>query len=101
MRNYENVKKLIEKGIGPHQIVLAYTDTRDYEETRDILLEDVRGIENCTEYLLIKGYHCSCYDFNDTEWVGIVYTKNELLKLADANYNKENPFWNQVKLLFK
>ena len=49
------------------------------------------------EYLLLEGYHCSCYDFDETDWHGTVYTGDELLKLANAKYNSNSLFWKQVK----
>ena len=95
MRNYENANIFKKEGIKPHQILVATTSEPDYEMSRYILLEDVQGLD-WGEYLLLEGYHCSCYDFDDTDWSGIVYTSDELRKLASADYNKDDVFWQEV-----
>lgn len=90
--------------IKPHNIIFAYTTTRDYEMQRYILLEDLEitfddgtAMDRYDEFLLLEGGHCSCYDFDETSWDGTIYTGKELIALADANYNSDNPFWNMVK----
>lgn len=95
MRNFENANRFKKEGIKPHQILVAITSEPDYEMDRKILLTDVEGIE-FGEYLLLEGGHCSCYDFDETDWVGTVYTKEELIKLAEAKYNKNDVFWSEV-----
>lgn len=82
-----------EIDIKPHNIVVAFTSEPDYEMSRHILLEI-----KYDSYILLEGHHCSCYDFDDTEWEAIEYTEDELLKLADAEYNKNSVFWQQVKV---
>lgn len=79
--------------IKPHHIVCAYTTNPDYEMSRYILLEI-----NYNSYVVLEGYHCSCYDFDDTEWEAIEYSREEILKISLADYNKNNYFWNQVAL---
>lgn len=81
--------------IKPHHILVAVTSEPDYEMSRQILLQ----IDYDT-YVLVEGGHCSCYDFDDTEWEAIEYTRDEIKKLANAIYNKGNEFWEQVKLHF-
>ena len=84
MKNYDlnNVK------IGFHNVLFAYTSPIDYEMNRAFLLEDMP----CTgweEYVLVEGYHCSCYGFDDTRWEATVYDKNEMDKLMEAEqYDK-------------
>lgn len=95
MRKYENANKFKKTGIKPHQILISITSEPDYEMERKILLENVEEL-NYGEYLLLEGSHCSCYDFDETEWEGIIYTKEELLKLAKADYNKADIFWQEV-----
>lgn len=80
-------------GIKPHHIVVAYTTEPDYEMSRYILLE----IEY-DKYIVLEGHHCSCYDFDDTEWEAIEYSEDELKKLASAEYNQDDEFWKQVKI---
>ncbi|MDI0267863.1 hypothetical protein QIW52_17875 [Clostridioides difficile] len=81
--------------LNPHNVLLSYTIPEDYEMGRSMLLEGVSSL-SYNEYLLLEGGHCSCYGFDETEWSAIVYTKEELIKLANANYNRESKFWNMV-----
>lgn len=95
MRNFENANRFKYEGIRPHQILVAITSEPDYEMDRNILLTDVDELKN-DEYLLLEGWHCSCYDFDETDWSGTIYTSDELRKLANADYNKNNIFWREV-----
>lgn len=95
MKNYANANGLKDTGIKPHQILVASTSEPDYEMYRQILLVDVDGLEY-GEYLLLEGGHCSCYDFDETDWHGTIYTKGEPIKLAEADYNENDVFWKQV-----
>lgn len=74
-----------------HDIVVAVTSEPDYEMSRNILLE-YKG-----EYVIIEGSHCSCYNFDETEWYVTKYTREELKKLANSLYNQENKFWELVR----
>jgi len=95
MRNFENANRFKYEGIKPHQIVVVVTSEPDYEMERKLLLTDVEGLE-WREYWLLEGYHCSCYDFDETEWSGTIYTSDELRKLAKADYNENDTFWKEV-----
>ncbi len=95
MRNYENANKLKKEGIKPHQILVAITSEPDYEMDRKMLLENIEGL-NWGEFLVLEGFHCSCYDFDDTEWSGTICNREELRKLAKADYNKDDVFWKEV-----
>ena len=97
MRNYNNANDFKKTGIKPHQILVCNTSEPDYEMYRQILLTDIEGLKH-GEYLLLEGYHCSCYDFDETDWEGTIYTREELIKLANADYNQEDVFWDQVLL---
>lgn len=79
--------------IKPHNIIFAYTSEPDYEMERRILLEI-----KYNEYVILEGGHCSCYDFDDTEWEAIQYDSEELAKLANAEYNSRDLFWEQVRI---
>lgn len=76
----------------PHHILVAETSQPDYEMGRKILLE-----LNYNQYVLVEGWHCSCYDFDDSEWDAIEYNEEELRKLASTDYNKYSDFWKQVR----
>lgn len=84
-----------KEDIKVHNIVIALTSKPDYDMTRYYLLEDVVYDSNLKlkydEYIVADGFHCSCYDFDDTEWEFIKYTKEELLKIADDRIN--NDYW--------
>lgn len=96
MRKYQE-GKLNKLNLQPYNIVVAETSEPDYDMSRCILLEKLEGLDY-GEYVLLEGYHCSCYDFDETEWDAIVYTKEELKKLAHAEYNQENKFWRLVNI---
>jgi hypothetical protein len=78
--------------IEAHHIVVAVTSEPDYEMQRQMLLQFSYGT-----YVVLEGWHCSCYDFDETEWEAIEYEEEELSKLANAEYYKDNIFWQQVK----
>lgn len=83
----------------PHNILFSWTSPQDYEMVRYMLIEDIDGLDH-NEYLLLEGGHCSCYGFDETDWDAIVYTKDELLKLANAEYYYDNSFWIMVRDYF-
>lgn len=65
-----------------HNFVIVYTTPIGYEMQRYILLKDIKDLEH-DEYVIAEGSHCSCYDFDDTEWEYIKYTEEELKKLCE------------------
>ena len=65
-----------------HNIVLSITSKPDYEMWRYLLIEDLEDLRY-DEYVVVEGFHCSCYGFDDTKWEAIKYTKNELCTLAE------------------
>lgn len=74
-----NYKSLQEVPL--HEILFAVTSEIDYEMDRLVLLEHREDFE--TQFILIEGGHCSCYDFDDTQWEGLVMTEEELEKLLE------------------
>lgn len=89
-----------------HNIVFAVTSNIDYDMNRWILLENVEGLKY-DEYIILEGGHCSCYDFDDTEWEGMKYTKEELIKIAKDRierngwYREEKQFYQHIIDYFK
>ena len=90
---------LIKEKIKLHNIILCYTSEIDYEMSRYLILEGLDDI-GYDEYIFVEGYHCSCYDFDDTEWEAIKYTKDELIELAkvkiDDKSHPASPIKNEV-----
>lgn len=80
-----------ELKIEAHNIIYAEASEPDYEMGRKILLTYTYD-----KYIVLEGWHCSCYDFNETEWEAIEYDAKEIVVLANASYNKDNSFWKQV-----
>ena len=74
-----NYKSLQEVTL--HEILFAVTSEIDYEMDRLILLEHRENFDK--QYILIEGGHCSCYDFDDTQWEGLIMTEEELEKLLE------------------
>lgn len=98
MRKFDD-NKLKNMEIKPHNIILTYTTEIDYEMKRQMLLENIYGLDD--KYLYLESYHCSCYGFDDSAWEGITYNASELIKLANAEYNKNSIFWQMVKDYFR
>lgn len=93
MRKY----KIKDKDIKVHNILFSTTTNEDYEMSRLVLLEGMPDIKY-NEYVLVEGWHCSCYGFDDTEWEAIIFTREELDKLVKAkpyDYLRERlkDFW--------
>lgn len=66
-----------------HNVLFATTTTeRAYEMQRLLLLEKMPDT-NYDEFVLAEGYHCSCYDFDETNWDCIKVTRDELNKLLE------------------
>jgi len=60
-----------------HKLLFVATNEEDYDGTKEILL----GYYD-RKFILIGGWHCSCYGFEDTEWEAMQYTWDELRLLA-------------------
>lgn len=90
MEKYE----LNKNNIKLHNILYAVTSPNGYEMYRYLLLEDMPDTK-WDEYVVVEGFHCSCYDFDDTKWEAIKYTKEELVKLAEVKVNEN--FWDKTE----
>ena len=100
MKDIGRGRILNKLNINPHNILFSYTSKEDYEMDRIIILEgEIRGIDH-EGYIVLEGGHCSCYDFDETDWNGTSYTREELKSLANANYNSNHPLWKMVKMYF-
>lgn len=67
-----------KESIMAHNILYACTSEKDYDMRRLIILENVSQYGH---YTILEGGHCSCYDFDETEWEATEFdSKKELLK---------------------
>lgn len=98
------ILKLKEEDIKLHNIVIAITTNPDYEMGRWMLLEPLYNDElykKVNNYVICEGYHCSCYDFDDTKWEYCSYTKEELNKLVEAKLKKQNYWYYEEKQFYE
>ncbi len=66
-----------------HNVVFATTSSAvGWKMKRLLLLEDMPDTK-IDEFVLVEGEHCSCYDFDDTDWDCTKLTKDELNKLLE------------------
>ena len=90
--------------IEPWRVICATQSTPDYNEERYILLYDDDFPMLGGPFLVLEGWHCSCYDWDDVEWDATRYTHDELLSLAESKatdgcyHVAERKFWELVKL---
>lgn len=90
--------------IEPWRVICATQSTPDYNEERYILLYDDDFPMLGGPFLVLEGWHCSCYDWDDVEWDATRYTHDELLTLAESKKDggcyhvAERKFWELVKL---
>ena len=97
MRNYDMKNVKVEL----HNILFTTTQHYYYEANRLLLLENMPNTEFC-EYIMVEGYHCSCYGFDETKWDATVFTAEELDKLMEKDHyddlRKElREFWNRYR----
>ena len=72
------------------KVIFVTTSIPDYSMDRTIVVEDwphqkelLHG--HIANYTVLHGEHCSCYDFDEIDyWDAIVYTRDELIKVADG-----------------
>jgi len=72
-----------------HKIVIVATSEPADEMNRTIVIEDY---PRCDDYTVVSGWHCSCYGFDNIKWEAVVYSADELKKLAEvwANINSDS-----------
>jgi hypothetical protein len=63
-----------------HKIVFIATSDQAYEMDRTIFVENYPSYSD--DYTIVSGGHCSCYGFDDTEWEAVIYSEDELKKVA-------------------
>lgn len=86
--------------IEPWRIICAAQSEPDYGEERYMLIyagdrsDDYYG----KGYILLEGWHCSCYDWPEVDWDATHYEEDELLKIADMR--KRNPSDNAERRFF-
>lgn len=90
--------------IEPWRVICASQSTPNYNEERHILLYDDDFPMLGGPFLVLEGWHCSCYDWDDVEWDATRYTRDELLALAESKetggcyHAEERKFWELVRL---
>ena len=72
-----------------HNILFCTTSSVDYEMERLMLLEKMDNLQY-DQYVLVEGYHCSCYDFDDCIWEAIELNEKELITLLKNISEYEN-----------
>lgn len=77
MEKYE----LKKENIKFHNIALSLTNSECFEAERFLLLEDLNDIKY-NEFVVVEGYHCSCYGFDDCKWEAVLYSVSELIEIA-------------------
>lgn len=79
------------KIIEPWRIICAAQSEPDYSEERYMLIYAGDGSDDYYDkgYILLEGWHCSCYDWPEVDWDATYYEEDELLKIADMR--KRNP----------
>lgn len=83
-----------------HNVVITITSEPDYEMNRWLLLENLEDLK-WNEYVVVEGYHCSCYGFDETKWETIKYTKEELLKIAKDRINNKSSWLGTEATFYK
>lgn len=90
-------------------IVVASTSMPDYEMDRIMLIDDRYKFEyddmgelNWIKeaYIIAEGSHCSCYDFDETVWEFIAYTREELIRLCKARISDFEGKWVNHRLCY-
>lgn len=61
------------------KVVFAATSNQDYEMNRVLYVE---GHPKYGDRLLVQGYHCSCFEFDETKWDATWYTEKELKQVV-------------------
>jgi hypothetical protein len=67
------------------KICVTTTSTPDYSMDRTYFVEDW---PDYGDYTLVTGGHCSCFNFDETDWDAITYTKDEIKKVVE-NWKEE------------
>lgn len=72
-----------------HNILFCTTSDVGYSMERLMLLENMDNLQY-GQYVLIEGYHCSCYDFDECTWDAIELNQEELITLLKNISEYEN-----------
>lgn len=86
--------------IEPWRIICAAQSEPDYSEERYMLIyagdrsDDYYG----KGYILLKGWHCSCYDWPEVDWDATHYEEDELLKIADMRKRRRGLMSYDIRL---
>ena len=95
------------KKIDVWRVICASESTPFYDGSKLILIDANERYSSGESFILLDGYHCSCYGFEDTAFDCTAYSKAELRELVKAKLNDsclddyERLFWASVKLVVK
>lgn len=96
---YSNLKK-----IDVWRVVCASESTPFYDGSKLILIDAGERYPSGESFILLDGYHCSCYGWEETAFDCTSYSREELRELANATLKRdylddyERLFWASVKL---
>ena len=72
----EKISNFNLSSVKVQNVIYAKTSPQDYEMSRTYI------VESGNDYIVLEGYHCSCYGFNDIAWEAIKYTDDEMKKIC-------------------
>lgn len=66
------------KSIEPWRIICAAQSEPDYSEERYMLVYAGDGSDDYYDkgYILLEGWHCSCYDWPEVDWDATYYEED-------------------------
>jgi hypothetical protein len=64
--------------IPPYKILFVVTSRPDYEMNRVLIAENYPDYGS---YVIVSGYHCSCFGFDETQWDAMLVDTKEAEKV--------------------
>jgi hypothetical protein len=82
----EQLNKFDINSIPIHKIIFTLTSEEDYSMQRLIVAEDFPKLG---DFIILYGSHCSCYDFDETEWDATIVSEEEEIKALIKGWLKQ------------